>query len=385
MTSDVCPACGSNRSEILSLPGAARSITSGGILLDMPLGRLHCLACGLLRQKPHDATLKAELYREKYGLYHRRSGTAKSEARRYADIADWIFGTLAPFVPASVLDIGCGGGLLLDALRRIHPEIRYAGVEPSRENSDLARDRGFEVTTDFVPGARPVGAPFDLVLCSNVLSHVPAARAFLEEMAAMTTPAGRVLVYSHDGRKPGADMLWADIDYSLCREHVAAIGAQAGLEALPNTRGAPPLLQHDKMVVAFRRNAAPATVPWPTGAALEELLDARRDYLCAWQELARRLERAAATAQGPVLNFGASFWSLLLAAYCPGYWSMVKACVVDGELGTFLEKPMTRTSDLATRPRPLIVLGVNPALQPNVSQRLAPVGDVITWNDLIEQ
>jgi len=348
-----------------------------------PLEKVQCGRCGLLRQNPLPETLKSALYRDNYVLYHQRPGTAASEASRYAAMAVWIFSELAPFKPTSVLDVGCGGGVLLDALRRLQPALQCAGIDPSIENSAVARSRGFSVTTGFIPAVRPPRDQYDLVLASNVISHILDPIDFLQAMADVTAPNGRVLIYSHDGGLPGADHLWADVEYSYCREHLGTLGARVGLE-LSDSRGiAPPPHQTDKHVLVFRRNAAPAAGPPLSDATRDELLEGRRRYFGAWRSLAARLAQYAQGTTGPFFNFGASFWSMLLAAYCPAYWARVEACVVDQGSGMFLEKPLLLADDLPKSPQPLIVLGTNPLTQARLRQRLGSHAEVITWDDLI--
>lgn len=73
-----------------------------------------------------------------------------------------------------VLDAGCGLGYLRAPVRRFFPRARYVGLETSEF---LARRHGWvrERLEDYRPEA-----PFDLVICNDVLQYVPdraAARA----------------------------------------------------------------------------------------------------------------------------------------------------------------------------------------------------------------
>ena len=213
-----CPVCGSEKGELLRPPHPTRSVTSGGIIVEIPLQKIQCPDCGVLRQRPHQEEAKIEFYRDKYELYHQRPGTSESELARYTAIADWIFAELSPFTPQTVLDVGCGGGFLLDALMRNHPTAVYAGIDPSIQNSALARARGFSVVTGFTPGTSPPHERYDLVLASHVISHVADPLSFLSALVNMIAEYGRVVIFSHDGRDPGADHLFADVEFSFCRE-----------------------------------------------------------------------------------------------------------------------------------------------------------------------
>jgi 2-polyprenyl-3-methyl-5-hydroxy-6-metoxy-1,4-benzoquinol methylase len=379
-----CPVCGSCNGELLEPPHPSRSVTSGGIVIETPLRKVQCLECGLLRQHPHSEEAKTEFYRDKYALYHQRPGTSASENARYAAMAEWILAELAPHTPSSVLDVGCGGGLLLEALKRIHPSAEYAGIDPSIENSALARARGFSVATGFTPGISPPRDQYDVVVTANVVSHISDPLEFLSALASMTARDGRMVIFSHNGCKPSADHLWADVEFSFCREHLGVLGAEVGLELLEGRHIAPPQSQLDKHVLIFQHSRSPPPVS-PLGLVhRDKLLEGRRRYFKTWRQLADRLAARAHTARGPVLNFGASFWSMLLAAYCPEYWDCVKACIVDeGGAGSFLGKPVMATEKVARHPRPLIVLGVNPASHAALAQQLSDRGDFVIWNDLI--
>ena len=378
-----CPVCGSAEGEALSPPHPSRSVTSGGIILAAPLRKVQCLECGLLRQHLLPEAIKTELYRDKYAMYHQRPGTSDSESARYAAMAEWIFAELAPFRPSTVLDVGCGGGLLLEALRRVHASAEYEGIDPSVENSALARTRGFLVATGFTPGAVPPRDRYDLVITSNVMSHIADPTEFLRALASMTAPDGRVVIFSHDGCEPGADLLFSDVEFSFCREHIGVIASKAGLELLEGHGIPRPSGQLDKHVLSFQHSRSPARVALPGAAQRDRLLEGRRQYFKAWPQLADRLANEARNAPGPVLNFGASFWSMILATYCPDYWERVEACVVDDGSGTFLGKPVIATKDVARHPQPLIVLGANPSSQAMLAQHLSGHGKVVVWNDLI--
>jgi SAM-dependent methyltransferase len=347
------------------------------------LRKIQCLDCGLLRQLPHSEATKREFYRDKYAFYHQRPGTSDSEISRYSVMADWILAELAPFSPRTVLDVGCGGGYLLDAIRRIHPAAEFAGIDPSIQNTALARDRGFAVVTGQIPGAQPPGEVYDLVLAAHVMSHIEDPVAFLAALARMTDTNGRLVIFSHDGRDPGADLMFADVELSLCREHLGVLGARAGLELLDGPGIARPAGQLDKQVLVFQHSSSPRQTSPLTAATRDRLLEGRRRYFRAWEALSDRLAMRVRGARGPVLNFGASFWSLLLAAYCPEYWERVDACVVDDVAGTFLGKPMIRTESIPRESSPTIVLGVNPVSQAALAQRLAGRGEIVIWNDLV--
>ena len=385
-TASRCAVCGSAHNEPLQPPHPSRSITSGGIILDTPLRNVQCLDCGVSWQRVLSDTFRTDLYQNKYAFYHRRPGTSAYESARYAAMAGWILAELAPFAPSSVLDVGCGGGFLLQAMKLVHPSAEYDGVDPSVENSALARSRGFAVATGFVPGTAPPRAQYDLVTATNVMSHITDPEEFLRALVAMIAPDGRIVIYFHDGSEPGADLLWTDVACSFSREHIALLGSKVGLEMMEGRHLPRPEGQLDKDVLIFRRSqpSASASVQGLDLARKSKLLEQRRRYFSAWHRAADRLTVQTRAAHGPILNFGASFWSMLLATYCPEYWDRVEACVVDEKSdGCFFGKPVIATETISSEPKQLIVLGVNPSTQDALAARLSRYGQVVRWNDLI--
>jgi hypothetical protein len=221
------------------------------------------------------------------------------------------------------------------------------------------------------------------VLASNVISHIIDPIAFLEAMASMTSQTGRVVIYSHDGIEPGADHLWVDVEFSFCREHLGALAARAGLELLESRNVGAPTGQEDKHILIFKRAARPVAVPQLSTVRREKLIEGRRRYFEAWRQLADRLARHANQTTGPFMNFGASFWSMLLAAYCPDYWRRVDACIVDAAQGRFLDKPVLALEQVPQSTKPTIVLGTNPSIQAGLKARLADKAEVVSWEDMI--
>ena len=89
----------------------------------------------------------------------------------------------------SALDVGCGLGLWGREMRRLRPELRYVGYEPSPAVPRVSR-RGFEIRRGSFAevAALPEPVRFDLVLCVDVLHYlaapeVDAALAALAERA----------------------------------------------------------------------------------------------------------------------------------------------------------------------------------------------------------
>ena len=91
-----------------------------------------------------------------------------------------------------LLDLGCGEGQLLEAIRASYPDWELTGFEVSEIRADVARARGFDVsveTTGIVP--LPAGS-FDVVVSTHVIEHVPDDHAYADQLRWMVSSDGFV-------------------------------------------------------------------------------------------------------------------------------------------------------------------------------------------------
>jgi 2-polyprenyl-6-hydroxyphenyl methylase / 3-demethylubiquinone-9 3-methyltransferase len=98
-----------------------------------------------------------------------------------------------------VLDVGCGGGILSEAMARAG--ARVLGIDLSQAVLDVAELHALEgkVAADYraiaaeeLAQERP--AAFDLATCMEMLEHVPDPAASLKALAALVKPGGDVIV-----------------------------------------------------------------------------------------------------------------------------------------------------------------------------------------------
>jgi 2-polyprenyl-6-hydroxyphenyl methylase/3-demethylubiquinone-9 3-methyltransferase len=114
---------------------------------------------------------------------------------------------------ARVLDVGCGGGLLSEALAREGAQVTALDLAP--ELIEIAKLHLLEAQQD-APGLRvdyrlqsvealAAEAPgaFDAITCMEMLEHVPDPGAVLAACATLLTPGGRLFV-STLNRTPAA-------------------------------------------------------------------------------------------------------------------------------------------------------------------------------------
>jgi len=103
----------------------------------------------------------------------------------------WVLGRVTRTVPkgGTVLDVGCGTGRILTALRR--RGYRAMGVDPVDHVVAMLRDRGCEVRVGSLPGLQWERPTPDAVTLCEVLEHLPDPRPVLEEIRHLF-PAARV-------------------------------------------------------------------------------------------------------------------------------------------------------------------------------------------------
>ncbi len=109
---------------------------------------------------------------------------------------------------AKVADIGCGGGLLSEALATAGAQV--TGIDLGEKVIEVARLHLYEsnLTIDYrvqssteLATAEPAG--FDAVCCMEMIEHVPDPEALVHDLAAMLRPGG-MLFMSTLNRTPAA-------------------------------------------------------------------------------------------------------------------------------------------------------------------------------------
>jgi 2-polyprenyl-6-hydroxyphenyl methylase/3-demethylubiquinone-9 3-methyltransferase len=131
--------------------------------------------------------------------------------------------SLRPFEGLSLLDIGCGGGLLCEPMARLG--FAVTGADASEKNIGTARahaaENGLAVNYRTATAERLAaeGARFDLVLNMEVVEHVADVGAYLKACAELVKPGGITIV--------------ATLNRTLKSLALAKIGAEYVLGWLP--------------------------------------------------------------------------------------------------------------------------------------------------------
>ncbi len=117
---------------------------------------------------------------------------------------EYFRGVFGGFRGKRVLDVGCGGGILAEALAREGASV--VGVDPSEKSIDAARRHAREsgLVIDYRPGTAEGLAPgeagerFDLVFAVDVLEHVDDLDRTLGAIAAELAPGGGLGFLTHN-------------------------------------------------------------------------------------------------------------------------------------------------------------------------------------------
>ena len=110
---------------------------------------------------------------------------------------EWING-ISPLQGKKVLDVGCGGGILTDAMAR--SGAHALGIDLATKSLKVAQLHALEVQTPNVQYrevavealAAEQPASFDVVTCMEMLEHVPDPSSIVRACAQLVKPGGHV-------------------------------------------------------------------------------------------------------------------------------------------------------------------------------------------------
>ncbi len=109
--------------------------------------------------------------------------------------------TREAFAGLSLIDIGCGGGLIAEPMRRLGFDV--TAVDASSENIGTARAHAAEHGLDIAWRAATVeqieaegAGPFDVVLVLEIIEHVADPEAFIRACSRLIAPGGILIVAS---------------------------------------------------------------------------------------------------------------------------------------------------------------------------------------------
>ncbi len=157
---------------------------------------------------------------------------------------EWI-DRIAPLAGRSVVDVGCGGGLLSEAMARGGADV--LGIDLADKPLKVAELHALEsgarveycrISAEDLAAQRP--ASFDTVTCLEMLEHVPDPESTVRACAALAKPGG-TLFFSTINRNPKSFLF-------------AIIGAEYVLRLLPRgTHDYSKFIRPSELAGAIRR------------------------------------------------------------------------------------------------------------------------------------
>ncbi len=138
---------------------------------------------------------------------------------------DWI-NQLSPLEGQSVLDVGCGGGILSDSMARKGADV--TGIDLATKALRVARLHALETQTPRIQYrevsaealAQEAPASFDTVTCMEMLEHVPDPQSVVSACARLV--------------KPGGWVFFSTINRNAKAFALAIVGAEYLLKMLPH-------------------------------------------------------------------------------------------------------------------------------------------------------
>ena len=119
---------------------------------------------------------------------------------------DWMQ-TMVPLKDKQVLDVGCGGGILSDAMARVGAHV--TGIDLATKSLKVAQLHALEtqtpnvnyreVSAEAMAAEKP--ASFDVLTCMEMLEHVPDPASVVKACATLVKPGGWVF-FSTLNRNP---------------------------------------------------------------------------------------------------------------------------------------------------------------------------------------
>lgn len=187
-----CDLCGADRSSIV--------MRKRGALDEREFSIVRCLNCGLVYVNPRlDDDAIGLLYDEQYFLGHgfdrtigwdtRTLDEVRRDNRNFVETLDDALGALAG---RSVLDIGCGFGGFVRALRAAGADA--LGLDDSEIAVKACRENGTPLAARTIDELVAQGRTFDAVTMIELLEHVTSPKSFLQSAVRLIKPGGILYV-----------------------------------------------------------------------------------------------------------------------------------------------------------------------------------------------
>lgn len=372
LDSVVCPACSTTDTDDLPIPHPTRSMVSDGRIIQKPLRKRSCKACGY---GFHSVQLSSEnlrdLYSEDYNLGQRDPQAEINRAKLYAhEIKTFLTESNIP-PPKRFTEFGCGLGSLISILAKQWQSIEAVGIEPSPQlarSADLKSTKNVRVEYGFAEDfTRQYSQVNDLCFSVNVIEHALSPADFLQACKDVITDDGRIIVICPDGEKPSSELLFYDHISSFTLSSFNRFVSKVGLTICETRPLSGPLqgfriylLKKSSLLKVFSDDAS-------------ALFENRLLYLNSWNKSKETLDRLFN--KEPYAVFGTGEYVDLLRAYSPNWIENSFCFTVDNPLKkTHFGKPVLPL-DKVIKDKPMNILAaVNERSWLTVKKRFTALG-----------
>ena len=136
----------------------------------------------ILYEKYRDISFRSETPED---YFARITSYNNDESENYKKVS-WVVNNMNSNILESgskILDVGCGGGVLLHKINEMIPDVFTFGVEPNESYSELAREKSgaVEIKTSYFD-KNTFKEKFDVIVSSDVLEHVDNPELFLNDI-----------------------------------------------------------------------------------------------------------------------------------------------------------------------------------------------------------
>ena len=316
-----CPLCGRQEVSVLH---CMNLVQAEGSPLPNHYDVVACPACGFVYADTPVAQADYDRYYAEYSKYEDPAvatggGGSETDRLRLELLADRIAKLATP--NASVLDIGCAGGGLLDALRR-RGFAKLHGLDAAPACIRQVNALGIAATCTSLSqlGCAGINGVFDVIVLSHVAEHVVDLSALMKSAVKLLSATGHVYLETPDASRyqdfPFVPYYFFDSEhinhFDIPRLNV--LGAAHGLKMSASGRVelklGPGIAYPACWTWMARSNTGPQAQP-----AGRALIDAVERYIktCRSKELFPQLALLAASRQ-PVIIWGAGSFAQRLFA-----------------------------------------------------------------------
>jgi 2-polyprenyl-3-methyl-5-hydroxy-6-metoxy-1,4-benzoquinol methylase len=229
-----------------------------------------CRACGFAFARNISSTEDYETYYAANRKYTYEGSRNVSESLRqihkesFRMVNQFLDRHSPPFAAKEtrIADIGCSTGDLL-SLFKSAGYCRLTGVDPAPECREIAlRLYGIEIETSPLSRHR-ADSPYDVILLSSVLEHLPNPLESLEQVSRSLSADGVVFVQVPDADNFGAQLVEPYLEFSI--EHINYFTATSLANLMRQGGFGPEEIRHD--VLIYNGTAYPAiTSLWRSNA-----------------------------------------------------------------------------------------------------------------------